>query len=47
MSLSGPLVARMLSFCSSCTIRPQKRRNVRGRRVVGLTLMSALRAVRT
>ena len=31
-SLSGPLVARMLSFCSSCTISPQKRRNVRGSR---------------
>ena len=31
-SLSGPLVARMLSFCSSCTNSPQKRLNVRGNR---------------
>ena len=35
-SLSGPLVARMLSFCSSCTSRPQKRLNVRGSRTCGL-----------
>lgn len=34
-SLSGPLVARMLSFCSNCTMRPQKRRKVRGRRTCG------------
>ena len=29
-SFSGPLLARMESFCSSCTMRPQKRLNVRG-----------------
>lgn len=34
-SLSGPLVARMLSFWSSCAMSPQKRRNVRGRRTCG------------
>mmetsp|Transcript_13873 Transcript_13873/g.24305 ORF Transcript_13873/g.24305 Transcript_13873/m.24305 type:complete len:200 (-) Transcript_13873:293-892(-) len=45
-SLSGPLLERMLSFCSSCAIKPQKRRNVRGRRTFGLTEMSTFFCVR-
>lgn len=36
-SLSGPFVARMLSFCSSCTISPEKRLSVRGMRTLGFT----------
>ena len=45
-SLSGPLVARMLSFCSSCAMRPQKRLKVRGSRTLGFTEMSWFLAVR-
>ncbi len=47
MSLSGPLVARMLSFCSSCTIKPEKRLMVRGMRVFGLMENSTFLCVRT
>ena len=36
-SLSGPFVARMLSFWSSCTINPQNLLNVLGSRTDGLT----------
>lgn len=36
-SLSGPFVDLMLSFCSSCTMSPQKRLKVRGMRTLGLT----------
>jgi hypothetical protein len=46
-SLEDPLDARMLSFCSSCTMRPQKRLNVRGNRTCGLTSMSTFLAVCT
>ena len=35
-SFSGPLDARMESFCRSCTMSPQKRLNVLGMRVCGL-----------
>ena len=46
-SLAEPLDDRMLSFCSSCTMRPQKRLNVRGSRTAGLTSISTFFAVCT
>ena len=38
-NFSGELVARIDNLCSSCTMTPAKRLNVRGIRRVGLTSM--------
>lgn len=46
-SFEEPLDALMLSFCSSCTMRPQNRLNVRGNRTCGLTSISTFLAVCT
>ena len=46
-SLSGPFVARMLSFWSSCTMRPQNLRNVRGSLTAGFTSISTFLEVCT
>ena len=46
-SLSGPAEARIASRCRSWTIRPQKRRKVRGSRTRGFTLINTPLAVCT
>ncbi len=46
-SLLEPFVACMLNFCSSCTMRPQKRLKVRGSRTCGWISSSTPFTVRT